>query len=239
MKIALLTANIGGIDHVRTPIEQVFNVADYIDLTSSASLCPSCSQVQCDYHCFTESNLPYPLPHLSPRLQGKYVKILTHRFMPSYDVYVWIDGRIEITDKAFVAKMVDKLGASEVVIAKHNWRLNVYDEIDFILDKIRTGDEYLVKRYGHEPFDDERMFYLRERLPKEVPLYTCAIFARRNEPRLNRVFEDWWLRSLEFTLFDQAMFSFVAWKHKLKLFEFNSADLYGGSVIIHKHISNV
>jgi len=239
MKIALLTANIGGIDRVVPPVPQVSGGTECGDAMASTQACHDASEMRCDYYCFTEKNLPYPLPHLSGRLQARYIKILTHRFLPDYDAYVWMDGRVAITHERFVADMVDKLGAGEVVMVKHHQRCNVYEEIDFIIQRINDGDEYLVKRYEHEPFDEERRFYVLEGLPKEVPLYSSAVFARRNEPRLNSVFDDWWLRSLEFSLFDQAMFSFVAWKHKLALVELDSRDLYDKSLVGHRHIANV
>ena len=64
MRIALLTANIGGIDKVVEPTKQ---------------------NIPFDYFCYTENNLPFPLPNLSNRMKGKYLKMLTHRFLPNYD----------------------------------------------------------------------------------------------------------------------------------------------------------
>jgi hypothetical protein len=164
--------------------------------------------------------------------------MLTHRFLPQYDAYVWVDARIAIVDARFVVRMVANLKQCEVAISRHHQRRNAYDEIDFIVARMAAGDQYLLERYRSEPWDQERAYYEREGLPVEMPLYACCAFARRNEARVNGIFEDWWLRSLEFTLFDQAMFSFVAWKHQLKVFEFSADELYGPSIVVRRHVAH-
>ena len=120
MKIAILTANVGGIDNVIPPVPQrVGNIVDWTNKSVDDASVTRDSQVTCDYHYFTEDNLPYPLPNLSSRLQGKYLKILSHRFLPTYDVYVWMDGKVELTDGKFVAGIVEKLRCCEVVVGRH------------------------------------------------------------------------------------------------------------------------
>jgi hypothetical protein len=193
---ALLTCNIGGIDEVIEPVAQT---------------------AECDYFCYTDCVLPYPLPNLGDRLKGKYIKINPHRFLPDYQNYVWMDGRVRVFDSDFVSFMTEPLSHYDIVIPLHYQRDNVYEEISFIKNLMAAGNEYLITRYKHEPFDSELDFYQAEGMPQDVPLYACGIFARRNDEKLNRIFRDWWLRSIEFTSFDQCMFSYIAWKFGLKV----------------------
>lgn len=194
MSTALLTANIGGIDNVIIP------------------------KVDCDYFLYAEENLPYPLPNLNNRLRGKYLKIQSHRFLP-HEKFIWIDGRVEIIRTDFVQFMNDFLSDCDVVIMRHDQRSNVYQEIEFIQKMILTGNEYLIERYKNEPFDQEYDYYVSKRLPVDFPLYMCGCFARKNTKRINDIFNEWWMKTLEFTLFDQAMFSYVAWRYGLNIKE--------------------
>lgn len=196
---ALLTCNIGDIDEVVEPVEQT---------------------IVHDYFCFTEKNLPFPLPNLGDRLKGKYLKINPHRFLTNYDNFIWIDGRVQPKHQDFVKFMTRPLQEYDIVIPTHQYRTNVYEEISFVQEHMQKGNQYLLTRYAHEPFMDEWDFYKREGLPRTFPLYACGCFARRNDEKLNRIFRDWWLRSLEFTSFDQCMFSYIAWKFKLKVYTF-------------------
>lgn len=195
MKIALISANVGGIDDVK-PI-------------------PSQS-VPYDYFLYTEKNLPFPLHNLDNRLKGKYCKINTHRFL-DHDIFIWMDGRIEITSPDFVKMMVEKLQGHDVAISFHPYRQNPYEELLWIQQMMREGNKYLLSRYAHEPFTEELAFYDKQGLPRETPLYQCGVFARWNNPNMNWVFRDWWLMCLEYSNFDQSQFSFITWKNKLRV----------------------
>lgn len=211
--IALLTCNIGDIDEVQQPVEQ---------------------SIVHDYFCYTENNLPYPLPNLGDRLKGKYLKIVPHRFLTNYDNFVWMDGRIHAHNPDFIKFITRPLQEYDIVIPLHQYRKNVYEEIEFIKHHMDEGNQYLLSRYAHEPFQDEFDFYKSQGLPEDFPLFACGCFARRNDVKLNRIFRDWWLRSIEFTSFDQAMFSFIAWKFDLKIYSFPYEELLQ-YVTINKH----
>jgi Protein of unknown function (DUF616). len=196
MKVALIQANIGDFDDVRLIPEQ---------------------SVPYDYFLITEDNLPYPLPNLNNRLKGKYVKINSHRFL-THDLFIWIDGRVEITSKDFIKTMIERAEGNDVVIQPHPERPSPYHEIEWIKAQMLAGSEYLKVRYEQEPFDREYKFYKKKGMP-EVPLYACYAFARWNNKKVNTVFQDWWMSCLEFSNFDQTQFSYVAWRHKLKISE--------------------
>ena len=204
MKIAVLTASIGEIDKPKPLVEQ---------------------SVSFDYFNFNLNNLPFPLPNLNNRLKGKYLKTLSHRILPNYDIYIWIDGNVEVTSSKFVERMSDLLKKSEVAIATHPDRNNVYDELNFILDAIKHKVPYLTVRYENEPLAEELLFFEKNNFPKNYPLYACRVFARKNTNKVNNAFNDWWLRCLEFTNFDQTMFSYIAKTNKLKLSTFPYTEL--------------
>ena len=214
LRIAIVSANINDFD------EHQFNLPN------------GC---KCDMHWYTEKNLPFPLVNLNSRLQGKYIKINTHRFLKNYDAYIWIDGSVEIKDKRFISQIIKKLEGEDVAISIHPERRNVYEEIEYILARIEEGKEYLVSRYANEPLAEELVFYKNNHLPVEYPLYVCRFFARWNNKRVNRIFDDWWNGCLEYSNFDQTMFSYISWKHGLKIGELDYNEIINNFVSVHKH----
>lgn len=195
MKVAIITCNIGGIDKIYPPVKQT---ADF------------------ELFYYTENNLPFPFPALNNRLKGKYLKTQAHRFL-KHDIFIWIDGSVEITSEDFVETIIDELLYSEVIIQPHTERKNVYEEFNYIQKRMQQGNPYLLKRYAGQPFDQEREFYLKQGLPKEFPLYQCSFFARANNKRMNTVFNEWWDMILRYSNFDQSQFSYVAWKNNLQI----------------------
>jgi hypothetical protein len=214
IKVAIITANVGSIDETRgIPLQNM----------------------ETDFFCFCDNNLPYPLPNLNNRLKSRYPKMQAHRFLPGYDLYIWIDGRVEILSKDFSKEFLELATGFDVAMFDHWERKNVYEEMEYIIGQIKKGSPYLVPRYANQQMEAELKFYADEKLPKDFPLYACTIFSRWNNPKLNAAFDEWWRRCIEFSYFDQTMFSYVAHKHDLKI---NTRDInkYWKHLTLHRHI---
>ncbi len=194
MKVALVCANIG-IDSIHIPPQQT---AEY------------------ELFYYTENTLPFPLPSFNNRLKGKYIKTQTHRFL-EHDIFIWVDGNIEIITPEFIATCLNELSDNDILIEQHKTRANAYEEIDYIHEHLRKGSPYLLKRYAKAPLHDEYRYYREQGLPFEFPLYQCSFFARNNDAFTNNVFNDWWDHILRFSNFDQTQFSYVAWKHSIDI----------------------
>lgn len=213
-RVALICANIGKFDPILKVEEQEY---------------------KCDIHYFTEATLPFPLPNLNDRLKSKYIKIQTHRFLPNYNAYIWIDGSVEVTNERFVKDIIDGLQGHDIIVSLHPERKNVYQEIEYILDSIEAGKEYLIKRYADQPFEEEETFYKNKGLPQSYPLYVTRFFARWNRSFINDAFNDWWNGCLEFANFDQTMFSYIAWKHGMQINELDYHKTVNEYLKVHKH----
>lgn len=194
MRVAIVSANIGGIDNIK-------------DIPTQS--------VSYDYFMFTERNLPFPLKNLNNRLKGKYIKTKTHKFLKDYDIFIWIDGSIQITNANFVEDIVKNLESNDIAMTLHPERNTPFQEILYIQERIKANDEYLKERYENEPWDKEMDFYMTEALPVDAKLYACGVFARYNNEKVNKAFDDWWDGCIEFSNFDQSYFSYVAWRHDL------------------------
>lgn len=187
MKIAVVVANTGNIDNIKGLPKQSLDI---------------------EYHLFHDGNLPFPLPNLSARMRARYIKIMMHRYLPDYDLYIWIDGRAEIISKDFVKEFVANIEGFDVAMFRHWERESVIEETTFILGKINEGNHYLLSRYGNQQFDKEQMFYLENNVHNEQ-LYATTLFIRRNDPKVNAAFDEWFIRCVEFSHFDQTMYSYI------------------------------
>jgi len=213
MKIAVVCANIGGIDEIRGIPKQ---------------------NMEFTFHYYTESNIPFPLPNLNNRLKSKYIKIMMHRFLPEYDAYVWIDGKVEVLTNHFVELMTANLDKNDICIFRHKDRRTAYEEIDFIIHHMSQGNNYLISRYANQSMDKERDFY-HNNLSAAAPLYETTLFARKRNEYTNFFFDEWWQRCIEFSYFDQSMFSVIARDSSVDIHVLNR-DEFEGVFNVKKHI---
>lgn len=191
LKIAIIQPNIGNIDDVK-PIPK--------------------QSVEFTHHVFTEPQ--YPLSELSPRMQAKYIKLQHHRFLHGYDVYIYLDGRIEITSSTWVEGMVSKLRnhgnrfGSEIVITKHSERNTVGEEYDFLFKHMNDIDSkagaYLHDRYNYDALKKESRI-----IDHSLQLYACGVFAWQGRRTMGEYFDDWWQWCLMYGSFDQCAFSHI------------------------------
>ncbi len=211
MRIAVVTASIGGID-----VPKIF---------------PNQS-IAVDYFSFTNENLPFPMDGLSSRLRAKYFKMQAHKLAAienqEYDVIVWIDGNVQLQKDNVLAQMINRLveEKADVVLAPHPSRNCVYAETDFIVNEIAKGNKYLSVRYKPESLKKEADLFRSWNYPENNGLYWCGFFARRNTPKVNDFFDDWWNANLLWCDFDQTNFPFLAHRHKIKISTIEFGDFY-------------
>lgn len=211
VKIALVSANIGGIDN---------------DLEIPAQTIP------CDIVKYTENNLPFPLPNLDNRTKARYIKTQLHRFLPDYDFFIWLDARVEITSPNFVETMLQSAEKKDMVCTLHNQRENVIQEMEFIINQIYVEhNAYLKERYEHQAMDLEYEFYLKDKEYTqkgvfEYPLVASGIFGMWNTKENNEFCNEWWQRCLEFSNFDQAFFCYLHFKFKKSVKYLNYQNNY-------------
>ncbi len=198
LRIALVTTNIGDIDNV-IPIP-----AQTVDF---------------DYHCYTEHNLPFPLPNLDNRTQSKYIKLQMQRFLPDYDLYIHLNGRVSVTAPDFIQFVLDNIEQKDMLCCKHYERKTVFEEMEFILTKIKEGNKYLTTRYAHQKMEDELEFYwndfgFSQKGATDYPLAEVCFLAYWNFDKNRKLMNEWWARSIEFSNFDQCMLSYMQYKFK-------------------------
>lgn len=192
MKIAVITANIGGFDTVKSIPKQT---------------------IEFDRYYYTEEDLPVPMHTQDARMKAKLMKICPHWFLPDYDVYVWIDGNVQVKSKFFIEYMINTLQGNDIAISKHPSRSDIYHEAAFICDSIKSGSKYLSDRYSIESIQKE----IQSIGEGHGGLYWNGLSARVNNTWINKCHEQWFLDNVLYSNFDQLSFVKMVNNCKLKL----------------------
>jgi len=209
MKIAVITASLGGIDKPLPFVDQDIEFTRFY---------------------ITEQNA-FPFHTVNSRLAAKFYKILSHRFVPNYDVFVWIDGNVEVKDPGLIRSMVSQLENADVVISEHPQRSSIRQEADFIINEVNNGNAYLQTRYSAKSINDEANAY-----GDLDGLYWCGLFARRNETTVNKAFDDWFVKNVQWSNFDQLSFVKIVHDFRLRLSITEWGPFYNNNhYSLHKH----
>lgn len=207
MRIAVITANLGGIDAIHPIAEQ---------------------DISFDRFYITDENNQFPFHTSNSRLAAKLYKICPHRIFYQYDVYVWVDANIEIKSPSFIRELVE-LSTKDIAISRHPFRETIGEEADYIAAQVTAGNAYLSTRYNADSIIKEAEVY-----GEFLPLYWCGIFARVNRPDINSIFDQWFIDNVQWTNFDQLSFPYNFYPGQLKIMQWG--DFYENSHYkIHKH----
>ncbi len=190
--VALMTAIVGDIDDVKEiPYQTVPHEA----------------------HFFNEGNWGDIVT--TDRIKALYFKTQGHYFTEA-DIIIWIDGKVQILCADFIQQCIDALGKDEVAIMAHWNRKCIYDEVDYIEEKIKEGNEYLSARYDVTRIRAQVNGYIKNGYPKNNGLNDCAVICRRNTDKINSLFTRWWY-DCKRGMYDQISIQYLAWERDVKI----------------------
>lgn len=98
LKICVYTCITGSYDNLKEPIATEPNI-DYVLFTDNISMFER-------EKIWRVKSIPEELSHLDKVRQQRLIKILSHKFLPEYDLVLWIDGRIQIVKE--ISKFIQK-----------------------------------------------------------------------------------------------------------------------------------
>lgn len=143
-------------------------------------------------------------------MAAKYYKLQTHKlsFLKDYDYFVWIDSSISILNNNFVNDLLEMLnnGDIELINFIHPERDNIIDEgnLSIRMDKYQNQDILKqVDNYTSLGFNEKGLFW-------------CGFFCRKNNIKMNKIFDDWWIENIQKSFQDQLSYPYVLWKNNKK-----------------------
>ena len=248
-KIAFITAVYGGYESsCRHVVKQTLD-SDFICFTD-------------DYPISVDSNLwvvdrtPYHLVNKSKMDDDGYfnsIKNNTSSFnvakyykgqwyliprLKDYDMVVWLDGTIEITNANTAQMLYDNIN-NDVIAWTHNDNRT--------LDGERIASKF--SRYEGQKIDEQYKFYLDQgyddshfrRVNDGTSVWVTCVVAFANNARVHSFLDHWYLQNLEYSTQDQIGFPYSLWVNNLKPLTLPSGEIKGtyfDSTIHHKHDHN-
>ena len=175
MKVAILSANLGNFDtNISEPVKQ--------DLPEG---------VEVVFHRFTDKDFP-PIADLPSRFQYRIPKMFGWQMFPGYDIYIWMDGGMNLERSDSVKWLLDQLGEADIAFFKHPWRKTVKEEVDHIEQKLKEGNEYITSRYKNGLHKEQ--YELAISFPDFIDntLYASTAFIYRFNLEAINLLTAWW-----------------------------------------------
>lgn len=169
-----------------------------------------------DYICFSDQPvfsttwkwmpIPDDLKYLSKVKQQRIIKICPHRYLPNYDISIWIDGSILICGNLLDFISQYDLDANPIYSRIHPTRKCIYDEADACIglkkDRIDTIQNQISK-------------YKNENYPKNIGMVETGILLRKhNDKKCMMIDNAWAVELLNNSCRDQLSFNYICWKNK-------------------------
>lgn len=198
MSVAVLSANLGGIDVPLKHVEQ---------------------SVPHDYHLFTDKNFLPRVKAMTARLQAKIPKYFGWQLKPGYDFYLWIDGNLTLSHKDSLKYLLDNCQDYDIVVLKHPRRDTIYWEYRYLWRAFnsRTSSNYLTSRYENELWDEQYAVIKADKDYVDDLLVNGGVFMYRNTPEVHQMFKEWWYHVSRYLIMDQLSFAYVLKKSGLRL----------------------
>lgn len=182
---------------------------------------------------YTDSSL-FPRKDLHPRLQSKYFKMCGHSLFPDKKYIIWVDGSVQITQE-IVYWLIEFMGNTDCAFIQHHARNRVIDELTHVEDEMKNGNKYLLDRYQHEPMRSQVESYIKEDFVDDKLLFG-AIFIRKNDPKVNVAFDNWFIENVKWSIQDQLSLPYIIWKYQLSVSIIPASFYWGGPY--HKYIGH-
>jgi hypothetical protein len=188
MKVAVITANLGGFDPQVESVEQSIPV---------------------DTHRFTNENFPPRFNAMTPRLQARIPKCFGWELRPDYDYYIWHDSSVAMLHKDSAAWFLKQCAGYDCAFFLHPDRKTIREEANFIKRKISEGNQYLASRYAGEFLDEAMAEIEGNKQYVDDTLYATTAFVYLNTFKMRAALTHWWTWISRYHTIDQIQAPYV------------------------------
>jgi hypothetical protein len=223
-RIALVTASFGALDGMR-PIPSCDGI-DTFFYTDARTLAPVVGWKSVVW-------VDYPSASFHPRLRAKYFKLQIHRLeeVQPYDWLIWADSSFSFSSLDFLVKKVDALrlmpAHKRAAFIPHPQRNSVSQEYKFIIDQMKSGNDYLISRYGNDNMAGQMEFLAAKQSSSDYGLLCGGLWIVENSRMYHDFLNDWWDQVLRYSIMDQLSLSYALDFNGIEA-ETLGVPLYGG-----------
>lgn len=223
-KIAVYTAIFGGYDSAPV-LNHIEPALDYILYTDNPAFnAPAPWQVRV-----------VPAQFADPQMDARRIKVLSHQFLPDYDISVWIDGNftLEKLTKDLVKNIASR---APLALCKYQFRNCIYDEAVEILKRGLDASTPVLK---------QMQYYQARQFPAQYNLHATSFLVRDHKNASTVKFNmRWWELISTYSKRDQLSFDYVCWEQNIEVVSlpFNLRDnalYFWGKNGERKHVGQV
>lgn len=196
MKIAVITANLGRFD---PQIEYVPQNMPY------------------HFYRYTDENFPPRFNSMTPRLQARIAKMFAWQMMPNYDFYLWVDASCILSDKNSIKWFIEKCKDVDMAVFKHPERNTIAEEANFLRERLKRNDPYIISRYKNEFIDGQMAEINSNKSFSDQNLFASTAFIYKNTPRIRNVMFHWWYHTSRYHSIDQLSLPYVLFTEPCKV----------------------
>ena len=199
-KIVVYTCITGGYDNLIKPVKT--KCVDYICFTDNLEINPNGWELR---------PIPEDVKDLSKVKQQRMVKVLPHKYLPEYDISIWVDGSVEV--KADVKEFIKDFiyCGKSIFIPEHPARNCIYKECNAVK---------ALKKDTTDLPDKQMKKYKEEGFPEKYGLVQSNIMVRwHNNEDCKEVMEIWANEIRNLSHRDQLSFNYALWKTKATCFK--------------------
>ena len=194
MKIALISANLGGFEQ-----KIVENVPQ---------------SVKIDQFRFTDENFPPRFNSMTSRLQARIPKMWGWKMVPGYNYYIWVDSSCSLSHQDSVKWLLDQCKNTDLAVFKHPNRNSIQEEADYLKQRLAMKCPYITPRYENEMIDEQLAAIKEDGDYVDDKLYASTAFIYKNSGRVHGLLSHWWTHTSLYHSIDQLSFPYVIWKSK-------------------------
>lgn len=196
MKIAVISANLGGFDRLSRHVPQ---------------------SLPYDYFMFTDENFPPRDKVMLPRLQAKIPKFFGWQMAPGYDYYLWIDASLAMADPDTIKYFFDNCQDHDIVVLKHPTRPNIRQEVRYTRKGVKQRSAYMLGRYENEMIKEMYDVVQADKDFTDDLLVNGGIFMYRNTPEVQGMLKEWWYYVTRYIIQDQIPFPYALKKSGIRI----------------------
>lgn len=238
-KIAYITAVIGDYEQSLKKFASQTVASDFIAFVDHPLPDSACNGWKVDTHAYHDTHRP-PIWAVNlfngssqhPFFLAKYYKQCAWCIprLAKYDVIVWLDGTIEITNPRTSEIIMEKMRMGNAVVGwQHEFSSTVAMEADLSVRAIRyASPTYLGKEQKPQRIAEQVRAYTREGFEQSPQHWvTCFVAFNAKLPVYRALSMTWFSQTLTWSTQDQVSFPYACWKVGVTPYTFPDADVGG------------
>jgi hypothetical protein len=159
---------------------------------------------------------------------ARQVKHQYYKYVPDYDLTLWVDGNVEIVGNVLDFIKTLPLEVSDFFVSKHPHRQNIFQEAQTC---VQLGKD------SYDNIANQITQYKLEGIPPKLPLVESGVLLRKNTKKIRKFCDFWFEQVMKYTPRDQLSFTYTLWRNPMNVFLFPAFRDYYRNVFIlgHKH----